>query len=434
MRDPRTADQLGSLVNSFDPWLAVSGSYDTTLDQPAGTTGSIRRALALSGGLSAMRSFQRTVLAFDYSGSGVDYLGHNGRGWLGSNVASLAVSSQVSRRWTLDLSEVGGAANGGFGATAAGLQGGLGVLGSLGVSGGYLSGAGLGLAAVSGGLGALSNGLVDADYYQRMAYFSSTSANAGVLLTDHTMLNFGGGGSFVRREGSGITDSNSGAANVMLSTQMTRTLVGYAGYTFEQVSFVEGSRNADVQGGFAGLRFDLSPHDQLALSASGSYVRMKFATAITLPPDVAALLGVSTTTVVTDSSQSFTGGTLSYYHEFQRGGFNLGCVSQVVPGNDLIAMARSEGCTVSLSRILTPRISVNGIGGARRMNGLSQAGARYDVFSGGLIFSYRVFRGMSLTAGASYRAAEMHPSTTSITGVEASGGLRWSPRDEIGMF
>jgi hypothetical protein len=438
MRDPRTAGSQNSLAGSIEPWLAVNGSYDTALDQPDVSVGSVRRSLNVSGGLSMTKSFQRTIVAFGYAGAGTDYMGRTAgllKGWTSSNVATLAVSSQVTQRVTLDFAETGGAANGGFGAASAGmLSGGLGLLGSLNVAGGYLSGAGAGLGAASSGLDALSNNLVDADYYQQMTYFSSTSANAGFLLSNRTMLNIGGSGSFIRREGRSFSDANMVGANAMLSTELSRRFSTYFGYSFNKIDFIQSIRNIYVQGGFAGISYELSPHDQFSMSVSDSYLDMKLVSSVTLPPDVAALLGVGTTTVAVNNSRSFLGGKLSYIHTFQRGGFDLSCSSSIVPGNDLILMARTEGCAVSLSRMLTPRFSVNGIAGLRRLNGVTQSGSRYDVVNGGLLLSYRVFRGLSLTAGANYSAMEIHPSVDSRTWVAANAGLRWSPRDEINLF
>jgi hypothetical protein len=340
----------------------------------------------------------------------------------------------VARRVTLDFSEVGGAANGGFGAASAGmLSGGLGVLGSLDVSGGYLSG-GSGSSSTSSGLDNLTNGLVDSDYYDQMTYFSSTGANAGFLLSSRTMLNIGGSGSIIRRAGRSFSDANMIGANAMISTQLSRRFSTFFGYSFDKVDFVHSIRDIYVQGGFAGVHFALSPHDQLSLSISESFLDSQFVTVVTLPADVAALLGVSTTSVAVNNNRKVVGGKVAYNHSFQRGGFNLNCNSSVVPGNDLILMARTEGCAVSLSRVLSQRFSVNGIGGMRRLTGMSQAGSRYDVFNGGVIFSYRVFRGVSLTAGANYSASEFHPSASSRTFVAANAGLRWSPRDELGLF
>ena len=185
MRDPRlTNNSQGSGAGAIQPWLAVNGAYDTYLDQPASYQGSIRRSVSLSGGLSVAKAFHRTFLVLGYSGSGTDYLGRAagiGEGWKSSNVLSLALSSQVTRRLTLDFSESGGAANGGFGSAAAGLQsGGLGLLGSMGVGSGFLFGGGAGLGGISTGLNPLQNNLVDADFYQQMTYFSSTSAAPGL--------------------------------------------------------------------------------------------------------------------------------------------------------------------------------------------------------------------------------------------------------------
>ena len=438
MRDPRTAGSQSSGAGGIQPWLAVSGVYDTYLDQPVSTLGSVHRSISLSGGLSMAKSFQRTDVIFGYAGSGSDYLGRSAgirEGWVSSNVLSLAVSSQVAHRVTLDFSEMGGAANGGFGSSAAGLQsGGLGMLGSLGVAGGYLFGGGAGLGGVTSGLDPLQNNLVGADYYLQMAYFSSTSVGAGFMLTDHTMLNIGGTASFVRRDGRGFSNSNGVGANATLSRQLSRRLAVYGGYSFNKIDFIGSLGNTYVQGGFAGLSFALSPRDRLTLAFSESYLDSKFVSTIALPPDVAALLGVSTTTTVNGASRSFAGGRFAYNHTFQRGGFDLACSSSIAPGNDLILMARTQSCTVSLSRELGPRLSVSGIGGFSRLTGLTQSGSRYDVADGGLLFAYRLYKGVHFTAGANYRVTEVHPSTSSTTGVSANAGLFWSPRESATIF
>lgn len=438
MRDPRSAGAQSSGSGTFEPWLAVSGNYDTTLDQPVGTPGLIRRSLSLGGGLSLSKSFHRTVVILGYAGSGHDYIGQSAGGradWTSSNVASLAVSSQVTHRLTLDFAETGGAGNGGFGAASAGMNsGGLGVLGSLGIASSYVFGGIAGLGGLSSGLNPLQNGLVDADYYDQMAYFSGTSAGAGFQLSSRSMLNIGGSASFVRRDGRSFSDANLVGANAVFSTQLSRRFSTYFGYSFSKIDFVQSIGTTNMQGGFAGIRYVLSPRDQLAFTFNDGYMQSQFVSTVALSPDVAALLGVSTTTTVSNNSRSFMGGALSYNHSFERGGFDLSCSSSIAPGNDVIQLARTEGCSLSLSRRLTPRFSVIGIGGLRRLNGLTQSGGRYDVASGGMVFSYRVFRGVSLTAGANYRAAQVRPSGNSTTGVSANAGLRWAPSDGIHLF
>ena len=439
MRDPRVADQQGSSGGgAFQPWLAVDGVYDTYLDAPADTLGDVRRAVSISGGLSAAKAFHRTYIILGYSGAGTDYLGRSAgirEGWKSSNVATLAVSSQVSHRVTLDFSESGGAADGGFGAASAGLQsGGLGLLGSIGLSSGFLFGGSTGVGGSSTGLNPLDNGLVDADFYQQMAYFSSTSASAGFLLSNRTMLNIGGTASFIRRPDSPYSDSNIPGANAMLSTRFSRRFAAFLGYQFTEMDFIHSVGKMNVQGGFVGIEYSLSARDQFSISVSDTYLDSKSISVVTLPPDVAALLGVASTTTVNSISRTFVGGRLTYNHSFQRGGFDLSCTSMVAPGNDLILVARSEGCTAILSRSLTERFSVAAIAGLRRLDGISQAGSRYDVANGGLMFSYRIFRGLSLTAGGNYRASELQPSSQTINEVTAHGGLAWSPQEGVHLF
>jgi hypothetical protein len=308
------------------------------------------------------------------------------------------------------------------------------VLGSVGLSSGLLFGGSAGLTGSSTGLNPLENGLVDADYYEQMAYFSSTGGSAGFLLSNRTMLNIGGTASFIRRDGNTFSDSNIAGANAMLSTRLSRRFATFVGYQFTGIDFIHSIGKTYVQGGFAGIQYSLSARDDLSLSVNDSYLDSKTSSTVTLPADVAALLGVTVTTSVNSTDRSFIGGRLTYKHSFERGGFDLSCVSMVAPGNDLILMARSEGCTVTLSRSLTERLTVSGLGGLRRLNGISQTGMRYDVANGGLVFSYRIYRGLSLTAGANYRATDVRPASTTTTGVSADGGLYWTPNEGVRLF
>ena len=363
MRDPRSVGAQTTGAGTIEPWLAVNGSYDTYIDQPAGAVGSVNRSVSLAGGLSMAKSFHRTVVVLGYAGAGHDYFGASAatrKGWLTSNVASLTVSTQATRRMTLDFTEMGGAGNGGFGSASSGmLSGGLGLLGSLGVASSYLFGGIPGLGGTTTGINPLQNGLVDADYYTQMAYFSSTSAGAGFLLSSRTMLNVSGSAAFVRRDGLSYSDSNMLGATAMMSTQLSRRFATFFGYSYQKIDFIKSTGSTSLQAGFAGIDYILSPHDQFSLSASGGYMDSQFIATVALPPDVAALLGVATTTTVSNNQRTFIGGRLNYNHTFERGGFDLTCNSTIAPGNELILLARTEGCSIGLSRRLTPRFSVH---------------------------------------------------------------------------
>ena len=214
MQDPRLGDQSAVGAYGFQPWLAVQGNYDTYLNGPSASF----RSVSLNGGFSLAKAFHHTTLMLGYAGSGSDYLGASGSsyGWLSSNVVSLALSSRLTHRLIFDASEQGGAANGGFGITASGLQNsGLGVLGSLDAASGSLYGTGANV--VGGASNPLNNGLVSSDYYDRMAYFSSTMLGLGYMVSSKTMVNVQATGSLVRREGFSYADSDSLSARGMVS-------------------------------------------------------------------------------------------------------------------------------------------------------------------------------------------------------------------------
>jgi hypothetical protein len=431
LQDPRLADQRTVNAMSFQPWLAISGSYDTYLSAANSAGDSVLRTLNPSGGFSLAKSYQRTTVVVGYSGAGNGYLGGtlgDREGWRSSNVGLVALSTQLSKRLVLDVSETGGAANGGFGATAAGLaSSGLGVLGSLGLSPGSLYGAGSGIGTTGAGSDPLQNGLVDSDYYQQMSYFSSSSVGLGYMLSRRTMINVQGTASFVRRSGRSYADANTYGTNAMFSTFLSRRVSLFGGYSYQRMDFVQSIGNTNVHGVFGGVTYRASTHDSFSISYGQDFVDSNYVTTVALPADVAALLGVSSARIATNSQRTFYGGNASYDHSFRHGGFRVACMTNVLPGNDLILLAHTESCTTSLSHSLSNRLSIGGIGGYSRLNGISQTGSRYQVFSGGVSLDYALFHSISFTTGSSYRHSTLHPSDTTMEDVVASAGLRWAP-------
>src|SRR5208337_926992 len=143
LRDPRqdSTQQAGPAI--IEPWLAVTGGYDTEVVTPAGQAAAIYRPLGLSGGLSMVKPFRKTTVVLGYSGTGYRSLGNSGaeNGWFVSNVVDLSVGTQLSRRLTFNVGELAGAAKGGFGINAWGLGASSnGVLESIGVASGSLYG------------------------------------------------------------------------------------------------------------------------------------------------------------------------------------------------------------------------------------------------------------------------------------------------------
>jgi hypothetical protein len=429
LRDPRTSDGLQSVVNSIQPWLAVTGSYYTDINSSAGSSGLIGRTIGLSGGVSMLKSFKRTTFTLGYSGSGYRYLGKREpqNGWLPSNVVSLSVGTQLSKRLTLDFGEFAGAAAGGFGITSWGLPSSAnGVLGSIGVAGGGSTGG----ATVPPGASTtnpLQNNLVDTQSSNQMTYFSNSSGSLGVLLSKRTMVSFGGSAFFARREGSSFSDTNGYTGNVSLSTYWTQRFSTDVAYSYTRIDYIKSIGNTNIQSVTVGAQYRMTPRDSIAGSFGESFVSSKFLATLTLPPDIALLLGVPQVYFIDNVSRKFVSGSASYSHAFQRGGLGISCYSGIAPGSDLLLLSRSESCGASLSRTLTSRLSVSGVGGVTRLTGLAQAGTRYDVYNTGLTFSYRFLHGLAFNAGGGYFANQTKPSTTSVSSAYASAGLYWSP-------
>ena len=438
LRDPRMSGGQSQGEPVIQPWLAVSGSYNTPIDTYPGEPDDIYRSAGVSGGLSMVRPFHRSTVVLGYSGSAYRYFGlngnHNQRDWLYSNVVNLSVGTQLSRRLTLDIGEFAGATNGGYGYSSwavAGLPGGI--LGSMGVASGSLNG-GNGIPPGATTNNPLENNLVDSTSTYTMTYFSTTSASLGVLLSQRTMLSFGGSAYLARRPDYSFSDTNGYTGNVSMSTYWTKRFLTFANYSYTSYDYINSIGGSNINSFSVGTQYQLGQHDMLSGSLGASFVDSHFLSTILLPPDVAKLLGVPVLYYIADVNQHFITGSASYNHSFQRGGFGLSCGSGVTPGNDLLLLTRRESCGLYLNGTITRRMSVSALAGALREDGLAQAGTRYQTFNTGAVFSYRFWRGVSFTAGASYYKNYIKPSTSASSYVNANVGLHWSPEGGLKLF
>ena len=91
--DPRTSGGAQSGFSAIQPWLAVSGSYYTDVNAPAGASNPPSENVGLNGGLAMKKSFKRTVFSLGYSGAVSRYFTKTGspNEWNPSNVVSLSL-------------------------------------------------------------------------------------------------------------------------------------------------------------------------------------------------------------------------------------------------------------------------------------------------------------------------------------------------------
>jgi hypothetical protein len=410
------------------PWISANGVYVRNLE---GSTifGNQRRDNVMGGvlgGLAASKLWRRTSLTGAYMGSAYystrTVIANRFRS---SHVGALALNHQVSRRVSLQLNQIAGSAMGGFGYGA-----GFGGFGALGIgpmssifSYGLLGGGGAGDPAV--------NGIVDSDIYDQRTNFYGSNGGVSINPTNRLSFSLVGGGIFVRRDLVRLHDLNTVNAMGSASYQLSRRLAFVASYGFGRFDYVRRFGTSDIQTGLGGFQYQLAERTFFGVFGGIQHLDRTFVGRVQVDPEVAELLGISTSyEIQVGERKGFTGGA-QLSHIFRQGDFKLSVWRGMIPGTDVLLTSTRDRIMGSFARPLSPNDSLSFVGVYMRQKSLMQMGARLDLWQGGATYSRRIFSGLHLRFTGGYRRGESKLANRSLRQTFASVGIAWHPSDLV---
>ncbi|HEY3412180.1 MAG TPA: hypothetical protein VGM51_03875 [Armatimonadota bacterium] len=419
------------------PWLLANGIYNHTLSASADTAKYNTIIGTLSGGLGGFKSWENSQLGGSLMASG-SYFDRGpaatgaqagGSFWRQSYVADLGYSQQVSRRLKFIVQQLGGLSDGGYG-----LGSGFGANGVPGMTSSY--GAGSTTAGGASGLDAFgnpaNNGLVDNEIFSSRTKFYSGSVSMDYQISQRLYASGWGQASIIRRSGSlyGMDNAGGGGNVQYRATQMSVLGVGVQLGTTRYPGQFGGIRNESIFGVFTQR---VTRTMSYTMQAGVGRVRSEFIGAVTLPPEVAAILGAGSSLQVTDTQFLSPVYNLSIHKIFELGTLILAGGRSFSAGNGFVQAGIRDTASINFGRALTPKLSANLVATYFRMSGRVGLLQVTETAQVGGMASYRFYRHLSLTAQAGTRYVGVTHGARRLDAY-AGVGIGWSPGDHAFSF
>jgi hypothetical protein len=391
---------------SFQPFLSVSGTYSTGLAgvavvNPQGDLANASAAgVAISGGISGSHSWRHTHIGVDY---------HAGYTIYGSNTAynsfdqglSFGLSQQISRHIKFSLRE----ALGWF----------------------SRSNPNVGLTQTVP-FDPSQSFIPTSDFYDNRTIFSTTQGDLVIQKSSRLSFDLGGGFFINRRASTALYGVTGEEATGDFQYRLSRRATFGANYSFNHYSFTGILSSSDIHG--SALTYALRITRTLEFSGYGGFMRAetKFIQSVPVDPNVAALLGITTTTALIHRINWVPNFSGRLSATFARGVAYVAGGETITPGNGLFLTSRAASVTagygysglrrwsLGVAVIYTTALSISNVNGS------------YGNISGSFSMSRSLFHSLSLItslAANQYRSPDFTRYNRLI--YSASVGIGWSP-------
>ena len=403
----------------------VNGNASKQLNSPTPTKTNYGSSIA--GGVVGSRSWARTAVVGNYSAGGflVNPFSHLGRSSGLSQVAGLQVVHQVSRGLSVAVRGFGGSSNGGYGIGA-----GLGSISFLAPgaispvanpSQGQVSSSNINL----GFEDFSTNGLVDDEIFDTRVNFAGVNGGVSYTPDGRNMFSFDVGASRVRRALMDLVGMDNFGAGVSYGRMLSPSLNTGVSYRFGQFSFPGYYGGNQIHNVGWNLGYRINPATSVSLSVGAFQYQVDRIGSITLPPDLAAILGQSQLQQVVDIRRRGFSGGASIGRRLRVGSASVAYFRGATPGNGLFFATQRETFSANYA-VGASRISMGTSAFYSRGRSLSTvAGTSQNKGVVGF-FATRIVGALSFTSSAGHRWVEAGTLGQRRT-FHATAGIGFSP-------
>lgn len=412
-------------VPSARPWVMVSGNGSKELDVPGYDR--FEYGASIAGGISGGRTWERTAVSASYAAGGFLFNPYSGLGGGSgiSQVMGVQAIHQASQKVSLVVSAFGGSSNGGYG-----VGGGLGGISFLSPalispmrspSPGQVNSSNVN----QGFQNFANNGIVDNEIFDTRVNF--TGVNGGVSYTPdgRNQFSFSVGASMVRRSLEYLAGMNNFGAGVSYGRRLGQNLNTGVGYNFGQFSYPGYYGGNRIHSLGWNLGYNINPNTSFAVFVGGFQYQVNGVGTITLPPQLAAILGQSQVQQVIDVTRRGASGGVALSRSLRVGSAGVSYTRGANPGNGLLFATQQETVSANYGAG-TNRISFGTTVYYSRGKSLSSISGKTENRAVIGFFSTRLIGAMHFTASAGQRWIEAGQ-LGNRRSVHATAGLAFSP-------
>ena len=385
-------------------YLGVSGVVDSTIAPfSADSQGNLLHlpylyGIEVSGGVYGVHSWQRSQLALDYVGSYTEYFNYDAYNST-NHALTLGYTDQLSKRLKLDLRESAGSLTYGTGQVA----------------------------------NAASNELNNTSFtpatrlFDTRTYYLQTLASATYLQSARVSYTAGVGAFLQNLKSLGLSNGwgYNFDGNMMRRMSKSATLGATYQYShFAYPGFSSKSNSHTFQGFYA---TGLGRFWTVSINAGATITQGEGVFTILLNPILAALLGQSTITGVSNYRAIYPSGSIALVRRFQRASMSLNYFRGVNAGNGAYTTGRLDNAYATFSYTGLRKLNIGGDAGHYTLKSIGQNVGSYSQYSAGAGITYALGHATHLTLRYDFRDQEFDVSNYKHHGSRATVGLNFSP-------
>lgn len=262
----------------------------------------------------------------------------------------------------------------------------------------------------------------------RMEYLQSTM-DVNYLLSAHTTLTFGGDGFGIWRKATGLIGMQGYSLHGQIKHRVTeRTTLGL-NYQHTHFDFPKAFGESDINSYTATFATQLGQFWTVSLSGGAYMAEVEGLQRVAVAPEIAALLGVSSTVETFYQKSVFPQWDASLSRRFHRASLSFQYSSGVSGGNGVYLTSRSDNGGANFSYTAARKWSFSANGGYSRMQGIGQNLQPYSQFTGGTGITYSINNPFHVFARYDARHQEIVNGVFLQDSYRATIGVSFSPAD-----
>lgn len=270
-------------------------------------------------------------------------------------------------------------------------------------------------------IGVPVNNLFDA-----YAYSTQTSASIEWERSARSSLSFYGDAFQVHRTAAYLIGVRGYRAGANASYRISRFNDITLGYSFIHFSFPRAFGTSDMHGVQLGWKHRFNRSWTGNLGAGGYRVETLGTTTVTLPPEIAAILGRSSGISAVYRVSYAPSLTAQLAYAYQRSNFTLAGSTGVSPGNGVYLTSKTNTANIGYSYSGFRKASLSANFGYAEYNSLFQQIGKYSSFLGGVGAGYRIADYVNITVGFDIRQFEIQSGQKRVSET-GSIGLSFAP-------